>query len=128
MQFSILLIGALLFAFFALKPAPVYFNEHSFNLLEAKYPQEAAKLSQEHHRLQQKQLLLSRELLEKRDQSSENAANVTLNAYKSNQQKIKQLHQQVEETINEKKISFEKTDTNYIFLYFVRNTLPVGLI
>src|SRR5690606_27971475 len=33
MQFAILLIGALLFAFFALKPAPVYFNERSYQLL-----------------------------------------------------------------------------------------------
>jgi hypothetical protein len=34
MQFAILLIGALLFAFFSLKPAPIYFNERSYQYLK----------------------------------------------------------------------------------------------
>src|SRR5690606_20538061 len=72
MQFAILLIGALLFAFFALKPAPVYFNEQSFSLLETHYPEDAASLKQEHERLQEKQIALSRILLEKREQDNAN--------------------------------------------------------
>ncbi len=126
MQFSILLIGALLFAFFALKPAPVYFNERSFKLLENHYPEEAKQFSLNHDRLQQKQTSISSKLLEERkiDENSQ----PSLSDYKLVQQEIKKLHQQVETTINEKKISYEKTDTNYIFLYFVKNTLPIGMI
>src|SRR5690606_10476585 len=41
---------------------------------------------------------------------------------------IKELHTTVENTINEAGITIEKTDTNYIFLYFVQNTLPKGMI
>ena len=127
MQFSILLIGALMFAFFALKPAPVYFNERSFNLLETKFPKIAADFSKEHSILQQRQIELSNRLLEQREQKTANI-NATVSEYKSVQQEIKELHSQVETTINEKKISNEKSDTNYIFLYFVQNTLPVGMI
>lgn len=127
LQFSILLIGALLFAFFALKPAPVYFNERSFNLLENTYPQIASDFTVEHNILQDKQIALSNQLLEQRDSGSD-ALDNTVQEYKSNQQKIKELHSQVETTINEKNISIEKTDTNYIFLYFVQNILPTGMI
>jgi len=127
LQFSILLIGALLFAFFALKPAPVYFNERSFNLLENTYPQIASDFTAEHNILQDKQIALSNQLLVERDNGSD-ALNNTVQEYKSNQQKIKELHSQVETTINEKNISIEKTDTNYIFLYFVQNILPTGMI
>lgn len=126
MQFAILLIGALLFAFFALKPAPVYFNERSFQLLENQFPLIAENFTQEHDRLQEKQMNLSTKILnERKDQGDIQAP---LADYKIVQQEIKDLHQQVENTINEKKISYEKTDTNYIFLYFVKNTLPVGMI
>ncbi len=127
MQFGILLIGALLFAFFALKPAPVYFNERSFQLFENRFPEEAAHFTQEHNRLQQEQIDLSMELLNLRKTESLNIQQ-PLAGYKTIQQEIKVLHQQVETTINEKKISYEKTDTNYIFLFFVKNTLPVGMI
>src|SRR5690554_4638460 len=127
LQFSILLIGALLFAFFALKPAPVYFNERSFNLSENTYPQIASDFTAEHNILQDKQIALSNQLLAERDNGSETLNN-TVQEYKLNQQKITELHSQVETTINETGISIEKTDTNYIFLYFVQNILPPGMI
>src|SRR5690606_26043492 len=44
------------------------------------------------------------------------------------QKQIQDLHTEVETTINETGISIEKTDTNYIFLYFVQNILPPGMI
>src|SRR5690554_52082 len=93
LQFSILLIGALLFAFFALKPAPVYFNERSFNLLENNYPQIASDFTAEHNILQDKQIALSNQLLAERDNGSD-ALNNTVQEYKLNQQKIKELHSQ----------------------------------
>lgn len=127
MQFSILLIGALMFAFFALKPAPVYFNERSFNLLETRFPELAADFSNEHSILQHKQIELSNRLLDQRE-SGAPEINSTVAEYKAVQQEIKELHTKVETTINDKKISSEKSDTNYIFLYFVQNTLPVGMI
>src|SRR5690606_29926155 len=119
MQFSILLIGALMFAFFALKPASVYFNERSFNLFETKFHDIAADFAKEHSILPHRQIELSKQLIEQREQKTGDI-NATVSEYKSVQQEIKELHSQVETTINEKKISNEKSDTNYIFLYFVQ--------
>lgn len=127
MQFSILLIGALLFAFFALKPAPVYFNERSYNILEEQHPELASQFNQQHNTLQEKQMALSNQLLQDRDSGSANL-DQTVTEYKAVQKEIKELHTTVENTINEAGITIEKTDTNYIFLYFVQNTLPKGMI
>ena len=49
-------------------------------------------------------------------------------SFKETQKDVKDLHSRVEEAINKSNFNAEKTDTNYIFLYFVKNTLPVGMI
>jgi len=127
MQFAILLIGALLFAFFSLKPAPIYFNERSYQHLKETQPQQAAVFEKEHQDLQLKFNAESKEILKlKETQSPE--LNKTVQDFKNTQMEVKALHGRVEEAINNSNYNAEKTDTNYIFLYFVKNTLPVGMI
>ncbi|MBB6235610.1 SSS family transporter [Pedobacter sp. AK013] len=127
MQFAILLIGALLFAFFSLKPAPIYFNERSYQYLKETQPQQAAAFEKEHHALAQKFNQQSKNILvEKEKQSS--SLNNSIADFRTTQKQVKELHGRVEEAINKSNYNAEKTDTNYIFLYFVKNTLPVGMI
>ncbi|MCZ4221757.1 sodium:solute symporter [Pedobacter rhodius] len=127
MQFAILLIGALLFAFFSLKPAPIYFNERSYQYLKDTKPDQAAVFEKEHQALQQKFNSLSKEILAQKESKSP-ALNTAIENFKKTQSKVKDLHGRVEEAINNSNYNAEKTDTNYIFLYFVKNTLPVGMI
>jgi SSS family solute:Na+ symporter len=127
MQFAILLIGALLFAFFSLKPAPIYFNERSYQYLKETQPAQAAVFEKEHQELQQKFNNQSRQILAEKENHSQNL-NTSIVAFKNTQTKVKELHVKVEEAINKTNYNAEKTDTNYIFLYFVKNTLPVGMI
>src|SRR5690606_7398083 len=127
MQFSILLIGALLFAFFALKPAPVYFNERSYQLLEQEHPELAAGFNEKHAQLQETQIGLSKQILDQRDAESPEL-DQTVAEYKAVQVQVRELHAEVQSTLNQTGIGVEKTDTNYIFLYFVQNILPPGMI
>lgn len=127
MQFAILLIGALLFAFFSLKPAPVYFNERSYQYLKENSPEKAGAFEQEHYALQKQFSVESKEILAQRESKSPRL-NQTIEAFKKTQAKVKDLHSRVEKAINKSNYNAEKTDTNYIFLYFVKNTLPVGMI
>ncbi|MBO9673177.1 MAG: sodium:solute symporter [Sphingobacteriaceae bacterium] len=127
MQFAILLIGALLFAFFSLKPAPIYFNERSYQYLKETQPQQAAVFEKEHTALQQKFNQQSKRVLEEKEKQSP-ALNASIADFRSIQKQVKELHGRVEEAINKSNYNAEKTDTNYIFLYFVKNTLPVGMI
>ncbi|TBO44360.1 sodium:solute symporter [Pedobacter kyonggii] len=127
MQFAILLIGALLFAFFSLKPAPIYFNERSYQYLKETQPQQAAAFEKEHNALAHKFNQQSKNILvEKQKQLP--SLNSSIENFKSTQKQVKELHGRVEEAINKSNYNAEKTDTNYIFLYFVKNTLPVGMI
>lgn len=127
MQFAILLIGALLFAFFSLKPAPIYFNERSYEYLKENQPSKAAVFEKEHQDLQAKFNTESQEILEmKKTHSLRLEAKVQ--DFKDTQDRVKELHNRVEEAINTSNYNAEKTDTNYIFLYFVKNNLPVGMI
>ncbi len=127
MQFAILLIGALLFAFFSLKPAPVYFNERSYQNLKDTQPQQAAAFEKEHRDLQAKFNAESKEILKRKEKDSPQLTQAVQD-FKDTQTQVKELHGRVEEAINQSNSNAEKTDTNYIFLYFVKNTLPVGMI
>ncbi|WP_262147591.1 sodium:solute symporter [Chryseobacterium foetidum] len=127
MQFAILLIGALLFAFFSLKPAPVYFNERSYQHLKETKPEQAAVFEKEHQNLQAKFNEESREILKLKENNSPHLQK-TIQDFKNTQTQVKDLHGRVEKAINNSNFNAEKTDTNYIFLYFVKNTLPVGMI
>jgi len=127
MQFAILLIGALLFAFFSLKPAPIYFNERSYQHLKETKPEQAAVFEKEHQVLQAKFNAESKEILRLKEAHSPQL-NKTIQDFKNTQTQVKELHGRVEEAINNSNYNAEKTDTNYIFLYFVKNTLPVGMI
>jgi len=127
MQFAILLIGALLFAFFSLKPAPIYFNERSYQNLKETQPEQAAVFEKEHQDLQTKFNSESKEILKLKETQSPQL-NKTIQDFKNTQTEVKALHGRVEEAINNSNYNAEKTDTNYIFLYFVKNTLPVGMI
>jgi len=127
MQFAILLIGALLFAFFSLKPAPIYFNERSYQYLKETKPEQAAVFEKEHQDLQVKFNAESKEILKLKETSSPQLTQ-TIQDFKNTQTQVKALHGRVEEAINKSNYNAEKTDTNYIFLYFVKNTLPVGMI
>uniref|UniRef100_A0AAU6WUD1 Sodium:solute symporter n=1 Tax=Chryseobacterium endophyticum TaxID=1854762 RepID=A0AAU6WUD1_9FLAO len=126
MQFAILLIGALLFAFFSLKPAPVYFNERSYQNLKDTQPQQAAAFEKEHRDLQAKFNAESKEILKLKETNSPQLTRAVQD-FKDTQAEVKALHGKVEEAINQSNANAEKTDTNYIFLYFVKNTLPIGM-
>jgi SSS family solute:Na+ symporter len=127
MQFAILLIGALLFAFFSLKPAPIYFNERSYQYLKETQPKQAAAFEKEHDALAQKFNQQSKNILVEKEKQLP-SLNSSIENFKSTQKQVKELHGRVEEAINKSNYNAEKTDTNYIFLYFVKNTLPVGMV
>jgi len=127
MQFAILLIGALLFTFFSLKPAPIYFNERSYQYLKETQPQQAAVFEGEHQVLTSRFNSQSRNIIEQKKAKSPQLEN-SIAQFKETQKDVKDLHQKVEEAINNANYNAEKSDTNYVFLYFVKNTLPVGMI
>lgn len=129
MQFGILLIGALLFTFYSIQHAPVYFNDNAWHLLEVYAPQQASALSFEHSKLSVQLQQESTTLLEmRRANASQTTIDKYAQRYRNTQQQLKILHSQTQVAINNANLSEDKDDVNYVFLYFVKNTLPVGLV
>ena len=117
MQFFILLVGVLVFAFYQYKQAPVFFNDTLvaqarstpyrpvLDSLEASYNHLA---SQRANQLQQ-----SPQPFQNHD---------TLNL------QMQQVRNQYKSTLQLAVPAAESNDTNYIFLYFVTHQLPQGLV
>ncbi|HJV18808.1 MAG TPA: sodium:solute symporter [Sediminibacterium sp.] len=122
MQFLILLLGALLFTFYQFNPSPVFFNRaveekamatpYKDSLLSIKYRFEEKQMSQQAN----SQLYV----IKKQDQYKDSiaAGNAELNQLKSSYKSI----------IKKAVPGGDVNDTNYIFLRFVVDFLPVGLV
>lgn len=126
MQFLILLIGALLFALYSFQPAPLYFNDGAYD----KYKQtEPAASLQIETRYNQLHTIYQQQAMALVGAGRHNTATTTIvQDLKHSQQQLQTLRDSVIVTMAQKHYSADTSDTNYIFLYFVKHTLPKGLV
>jgi solute:Na+ symporter, SSS family len=120
MQFFILMIGVLVFAFYQYTEAPVFFNQTAvkqamktnaapqLSALEADFSGHAKKQSEFYQRLEQNPAL--------KDSIAANFSEMTV------------IRKEYTRVIKESLPGAENEDTNYIFLYFVTQNLPKGLV
>ncbi len=129
MQFLILLIGILVFTFYQYNKAPLFFNSYELNKLqESPYKAELQQIqsaydqSFESKRLEVEQLDRA---LANRDQRAIDQQRI---AVKKADDDTKKIREDLKELMlkNDKKAS--TNDNNYIFLSFVTQYLPKGLI
>jgi len=129
MQFLILLIGALLFAFYQFQPAPLSFNEMQLHKVE----DPAINLQLQHLQSRFDSISLKKhavtlsmvEQLHQQDKQQVPALRDKLNDL---QQQTDQLREQAKTLIKKADPAADTNDTNYIFLNFVIHYLPRGLI
>lgn len=121
MQFFILLIGVLLFSFYQFKPQPIFFNpvQHQ-KLLESSKKDSAQMYQQQFDALNN----LKTEAL-KNYSSHKEETRLLLRELNDSSEVIKQEYKNLFKTAG---IQGDDNDTNYIFLRFVIDYLPKGLI
>ncbi len=129
MQFLILIIGVLVFTFYQFNKAPIFFNQKqvdkiqrsplkdSFNLAEKKYNELAF----------QKQGLVAG-YVQASDNGDKGLADAKITELKTLQQESDSLRKKVKSWIGSKAVGGDAKDTDYIFLRFVIDYLPAGLI
>jgi len=127
MQFLILLTGALVFAFYSFHPAPLYFNTAAYNTLRTQEPQKMIVLENRYQQLHHQYELQALAITAQRQKGDNNQLVVSLPPFAQTQQQIQSLRDSVSQYIAAGNYSPDKNDTNYIFLYFVKNALPVGI-
>lgn len=120
MQFFILLIGVLVFSFYQFTKPPVFFNDKELQRLETSvYKDSLLRIQDQAGQLQQqKEVLLTAYAQDKQA--------VHLEQLKAVQSQTDTLRNEVKSLV--KKNGGDDNDTNYIFLRFVVDYLPVGLI
>lgn len=120
MQFFILMIGVLVFAFYQFNSAPAFFNDYELKRLEnSSYKNEFTALQQRLHSIDaQKSTVLA--------EYGSNKSGLALQHMQQLQTQTDDLRKSIKELV--KKNNGKDNDTNYIFLRFVLDHLPAGLV
>lgn len=133
MQFGILLIGALLFSFYTITKAPLFFNESASEKVAQVVPEKYEPLFVENQLASAHSQKVALDLLSIRN------SELSLDKIKT-----KSLVEELDRTnkiIDQQRVEMSKiikentlaigepeSDTNYIFLHFVQNYLPIGMV
>jgi hypothetical protein len=121
MQFFILLVGVLVFVYYTYNTSPLYFNDLAITKLKkTAYKEQIIQLEQAHQSISdQKKVIVE-------NRGVDNGENIA---------SLQQLHKEEEQLrtrlkvlIKESGILVETNDTNYVFIRFVMDHMPHGLI
>jgi SSS family solute:Na+ symporter len=127
MQFFILMIGILLFSYYSLRPSPIFFNERAEHKVATEFPETFQKLENIHQyyeeELQKKYSQLKDENYQPSDSTIYSDILSIQKAKTSNKNNFKNIIEK-----NTDIIGTSADDTNYVFLHFVKNNLPIGTI
>lgn len=129
MQFAILLIGALVFTFYQFNKAPIFFNEVQVKKLEQSvYKDSFAVVQQEYNRLAAEKQQMVVAYTTASDNNDKQSARQSLSVLQSLQKRSDSLRGKAKSWLNTKEVGGDGNDTNYIFLRFVVDHLPAGLV
>lgn len=129
MQFFILLIGVLLFVFYQFKPAPLFFNSNEISKLEqSKYAADWQQINQSHQALTSHKQVAAFGLNQALETGNEAQVKVHQAELVQTEKELKALKKQATDLMKLNDPKAETDDTNYIFLRYVIDYLPHGLI
>jgi Na+/proline symporter len=126
MQFFILLIGVLVFVFYQFNPSPLNFNPTNQRIvLESAYADEYRALGEEKDVLMGQIQTLQIEFIESPDPTKQAALKSEISDL--NQQQLG-LREEARALITAADKNAETNDKDYVFIHFILNQLPIGLI
>tara|TARA_A200000113_G_scaffold225446_1_gene246366 strand:+ start:287 stop:1945 length:1659 start_codon:yes stop_codon:yes gene_type:complete len=120
MQFFILLLGVMVFVFFEFNISPVNYNPQVISYAQKNYSSDFNKILNEYEDLTFEKRKLQQGFL-----SNDGDFPIQLNSI---QKKEKELRTNVKELVSTNNNSIEENDKDYVFLHFILNYLPKGLI
>ena len=129
MQYSILLIGILVFVFYQFTQPPVFFNQAGLEQgYESKYEPELRAIESEHTAVfERKREAIQSMVNAEKDGNTEAVAQFSQQANDLNQQQIK-LENEVTEILQKVDPDIYEKDSDFVFITFVMNYLPHGII
>ncbi len=129
MQMAILFIGALLYVFYMFVPQPVFFNSVETNKLKkSEYAAEYYAIEAEFNALQLAKRETTLELLDAVKSDNTELIAQKKEIIRSQQKSQESIRNNLKVVIKENDKLADTNDVNYIFLRFVTDYLPVGII
>jgi solute:Na+ symporter, SSS family len=128
MQFSILLLGALLFVYYQFQPSPVFFNKAvEEKVYAAPYNDSLKNISATFDKVNAQQKVVAVNYTSALNQNDQSSATLKQQLQSLNDT-ANSLRAQYKTVLAKANPSADTNDTNYIFLRFVIDNLPKGLI
>ncbi|MBK7288804.1 MAG: sodium:solute symporter [Chitinophagaceae bacterium] len=129
MQFGILLIGVLVFSFYQFNKAPIFFNDVQLKKLESSVYKDSLAIATTQYEaitaLKQKAVV---DYSAASDINDKDAKATSMDRLEGLQKQSDSLRSSVKGWLSSKEVGGDNNDTNYIFLRFVVDNLPVGLV
>ena len=129
MQFLILLIGALLFVFYQFYESPVLFNKAQIEeVYRTPYVNDLKRVQHQYDQLSAEKRQQVENMVQAMHEKNTVAVSHWTTVLKKSQSESRQLRTEARQVIKKADPLADTNDTNYIFLYYVLNKLPKGLI
>ncbi|RZK57047.1 MAG: sodium:solute symporter [Pedobacter sp.] len=129
MQFLILLIGVLVFTFYQYNKAPLFFNSYELNKLEkSEYKAELDKIQLNYNDAFASKKVEVEKLDKALDANDQNKIDLQRIAVKKADEETKSIRKELTDLMTKNDEKANTNDNNYIFLSFVTQYLPKGLI
>jgi Na+/proline symporter len=129
MQFIILFIGAMVFVFYQFVTPPLFFNPvEEAKVKTGQYSAEYESVEKDFQQLHTNKESELKKLISLIDNGNENQIKQQTENVVESQKKANELRVQAAEIIKKSDPSADTNDTNYIFISFIINYLPIGFI
>ncbi|MCO5248223.1 MAG: sodium:solute symporter [Chitinophagales bacterium] len=129
MQFFILFIGILVFVFYEINPAPINFNKAALTRVEQVVDaNEFSQKLQEYHEAENQKHNAALAYAEALDTRNETVIAQTKKDYQLKHQASQDERTSINEYMQQHDKQLDLNDSNYVFLNFVTNQLPMGLV
>lgn len=126
MQFFILLVGVMVFVFYQFNQAPLNFNPLANEVvLNSEYADEYKSLQDEQEKLFNDKQTIIADFIASDD---ENATNNIAQANDANDELRNKAKLLIEKAAEDQQVKVESNDKDYVFINFILNNLPRGLI
>jgi Na+/proline symporter len=129
MQFLILLIGILVFAFYQFNRPPMFFNQYEVRQVkQSAYGGEYNKLESQYTEVFEARKEKADDLIKAFDSKDQVQINNAQIALKAADKQASAIRQQAIGVMKKNNVKANEDDTNYVFLNFVTHYLPKGLV
>ncbi len=129
MQFCILLIGILVFAFYQFNQPPLFFNQYEVKQVkESAYAAEYNQLERNYKIAFEQRKITADRLLKAVDSKDDDKINIAQLNLKMAEHQTDEIREMGIELMKKNNKHADTDDTNYVFLNFVTQYLPKGMI